>query len=202
VLAIADRSTGWEGADEVSRVLEMAVSLLAAETVVVPELDTLLRDSALYLVSARADIDAFLSSRPGLSGRSFLELYDDGVFPEGLDLARLLATRSHDDPHDRTRRVANRGRLRAAIVRSMSGFDALVYPTVQVPAPRRDRPHPPSRMLPVNTLIASQADLPAVTIPAGTTSEGLPIGLELLGRPGTDGALLRLAGLVERVLRG
>jgi Asp-tRNA(Asn)/Glu-tRNA(Gln) amidotransferase A subunit family amidase len=84
----------------------------------------------------------------------------------------------------------------------MSGFDALVYPTVQVPAPRRDRPHPPSRMLPVNTLIASQADLPAVTIPAGTTSEGLPIGLELLGRPGTDGALLRLAGLVERVLRG
>jgi amidase len=209
LLILPDESAGWHGADEVAACTAEAVGALRAEgaridAVDVPDLESLLRDGSLYLVSARADIDAFLASRPGLGGRSFLDLYDEDIFPDGLDLATLLATRTQTDPDERARRIANQARLRAAVVHAMSvrRIDALLYPTVQVPAPRRDRDQLrlPSRLLPVNTRVASQAGMPALTLPAGTTEEGLPIGLELLGRPGTDRALLRLAAHVERVL--
>jgi Asp-tRNA(Asn)/Glu-tRNA(Gln) amidotransferase A subunit family amidase len=40
--------------------------------------------------------------------------------------------------------------------------------------------------------------LPAVTIPAGLTPEGWPVGLQLVGQRGKDGKLLAVAQLVER----
>ena len=211
VLALPGGPAVWDGADEVAAVIDAALARLAGEgarildDVVVPDLPALMRDSSLYLITARDDIDAFLASRPELGSSSFLDLYDAGVFPESLDLAGLLATRSRSDARLRTERLANRYRLQHAVVRAMRNLrlDALVYPTVRVPAPLRDRNRAllPSRLLPVNTLIASQADLPALTLPAGTTDAGLPVGLELLGRPGTDGPLLGLGRAVESVLR-
>jgi amidase len=40
---------------------------------------------------------------------------------------------------------------------------------------------------------ASLAGLPAVAMPAGFGANGLPMGLQLIGPQGGDGALLRLA---------
>lgn len=211
VLALPSEPVAWDGADEVAAVVDATLARLVnvdaciLDDVVVPDLAALLRDSSLYLITARDDIDAFLASRPELGSSSFLDLYYAGVFPESLDLAELLATRSRSDAQLRAERLANRYRLRDAVVRVMSNLrlDALVYPTVRVPAPLRDRNCQllPSRHLPVNTLIASQADLPALTLPAGTTDAGLPVGLELLGRSGTDGPLLGLGRAVESALR-
>lgn len=211
VLALPNEPVAWDGADEVAAVVDATLARLAGEggcildDIVVPDLAALLRDSSLYLITARDDIDAFLASRPELGSSSFLDLYYAGVFPESLDLAELLATRSRSDAQLRAERLANRYRLRDTVVRVMSNLrlDALVYPTVRVPAPLRDRNRQllPSRHLPVNTLIASQADLPALTLPAGTTDAGLPVGLELLGRPGTDGPLLGLGRAVETALK-
>ncbi|MFI6830124.1 amidase [Kribbella sp. NPDC050241] len=199
-----DGPVGWDGSDQVSTVFGKALARLGVPVadVEVPALEGLLRDSSPYVVAARADLDAFLASRPALRGRSFTELYDEGVFPEELDLAELLATRSSPSVRGRVELLAGRRRLREAMVNVMTsrGLDALVYPTVRVPAPRRDRDRLrlPSRALPVNTLVASQADLPALTLPVGRTDEGLPVGLELLGLPARDAGLLRLARLVER----
>jgi Asp-tRNA(Asn)/Glu-tRNA(Gln) amidotransferase A subunit family amidase len=41
---------------------------------------------------------------------------------------------------------------------------------------------------------------PAVTIPAALSSDGLPIGLQLVGRPWQDMQLLRLAQCIEQVI--
>ena len=210
VLALPTESVAWDGADEVTAVIDTTLKRLASagarilDNVVVPDLASLLRDSSLYLVTARDDIDAFLTSRPALGSSTFLDLYYAGVFPDSLDLAELIATQSRSSA--RAERLAGRHRLRTAVVGVMTDLrlDALVYPTVRVPAPlrNRDRQLLPSRSLPVNTLIASQADLPALTLPAGTTNAGLPVGLELLGRPGADGPLLGLGRAVETALRG
>ena len=43
---------------------------------------------------------------------------------------------------------------------------------------------------------------PAISIPAGTTDSGLPIGAQLLGPEGGEAVLLELAGSVERSLGG
>jgi amidase len=36
-----------------------------------------------------------------------------------------------------------------------------------------------------NTLIASQTWTPAMSVPAGFTADGLPVGLEFVGKPST-----------------
>lgn len=41
---------------------------------------------------------------------------------------------------------------------------------------------------------------PAVSVPAGFAAGGLPIGLQLVGRYGTDDRLLSIAGAVTQVL--
>jgi Asp-tRNA(Asn)/Glu-tRNA(Gln) amidotransferase A subunit family amidase len=211
VLRLPDTSEGWDGADLVSDQMNASLSVLeeagfTCEDVVVPGLNTLMRDSSLYMSSARTDIDTFLGLRPELGFRTFAELHRDGVFPERLDLAHLLATRPPADPDSHAGRLAGRARLRATIAYAIYSrrLDALVYPSVQVPPPLRERDHErlPGIRLPTNTLVAAQADLPALTLPAGTTPDGLPAGLELMGGPGMDAALLRLGAVVEQLLSG
>ena len=41
---------------------------------------------------------------------------------------------------------------------------------------------------------------PAISVPAGFTAGGLPVGLQLVGRYGTDDRLLSIAGAVAQVL--
>ena len=51
-----------------------------------------------------------------------------------------------------------------------------------------------------NTDPASNAGIPGISIPAGQSPEGLPIGLELDGPVGSDRRLLAIAAAVERLL--
>jgi Asp-tRNA(Asn)/Glu-tRNA(Gln) amidotransferase A subunit family amidase len=46
---------------------------------------------------------------------------------------------------------------------------------------------------PTNTVIGSQAGLPALTIPIGFTQDGLPVGMELLGTPLAETKMLQFA---------
>ena len=48
------------------------------------------------------------------------------------------------------------------------------------------------------TMLANLAWVPAISIPAGLTSTGLPVGLQIVGRRWTDDLLLQLAVTMER----
>jgi amidase len=48
------------------------------------------------------------------------------------------------------------------------------------------------------TIYATLGGLPAISVPAGFSAQGLPMGLQLIGRPQSDLALLRLAREYER----
>jgi len=41
------------------------------------------------------------------------------------------------------------------------------------------------------------AGLPGVSVPAGLSSEGLPLGLQLIGRPWEEGEMLNVASILE-----
>ncbi len=49
----------------------------------------------------------------------------------------------------------------------------------------------------VFTVTVNLAGLPAVSVPAGLDSQGLPLGLQLIGRPWEEGALLNAAHVIE-----
>jgi amidase len=97
------------------------------------------------------------------------------------------------------------GRMKAFL----SGYDVLATPTVQVaPFPVEQEWVTSINGVPQETYIdwlrscsrITVTGHPAVSVPAGFTADGLPVGLQLVGRYGTDDRLLSLAGAVARVL--
>jgi aspartyl-tRNA(Asn)/glutamyl-tRNA(Gln) amidotransferase subunit A len=79
-------------------------------------------------------------------------------------------------------------------------LDALVGPTLTgptVPVDERHRLEGTHRLL----IGANVTGLPAISVPCGATSTGLPLGLHLVGRPYAEAELLRIADAYERAAR-
>ena len=51
---------------------------------------------------------------------------------------------------------------------------------------------------PTNTVLASQSGFCAVSVPTGLTEDGLPVGVELIGKPYDETTLLSLAYALEQ----
>lgn len=88
---------------------------------------------------------------------------------------------------------AERAELAAAIVAATERVDALVAPTAPIVAPPRTTAPEDVRDALLRCVVPfSQAPAPSVSVPCGTVG-GLPVGVQLVGRPGGDEALLALA---------
>jgi amidase len=136
-------------------------------------------------------------------GRLYDERRDDlkETIRWNVELARRLSAAD----------VATAMRLHAEIVermrRFMEGVDALALPTCQVTpfdiALEWPRDVAGTPMQSYIEWMRSCSDVtvtgcPAISVPAGFTPEGLPVGLQLVGRHGGDLALLRLAHAFEQ----
>lgn len=72
-------------------------------------------------------------------------------------------------------------------------LDALVYPVKALPAPLLGAGDDGPR----DNNISAITGLPAIVLPAGLTAAGLPITIELLGRPFSEARLIALARDIE-----
>ena len=98
--------------------------------------------------------------------------------------------------------LEGRATLREAVIALMDRYDldALIYPhKLHGPlkiGPRGDpeRQYTPNQMSPTT-------GLPALIVPMGFTPEGLPVGLEILGRPWSEPTLIKLASGFEAVTK-
>jgi aspartyl-tRNA(Asn)/glutamyl-tRNA(Gln) amidotransferase subunit A len=96
-------------------------------------------------------------------------------------------------------------KVRALIARDFTEafekVDAIVTPTSPVPAFRLgERALDPLAMYlaDVYTVTGSLAGVPGISVPCGTTSEGLPVGLQIFGQIFGEGRVLQLANAFER----
>jgi Asp-tRNA(Asn)/Glu-tRNA(Gln) amidotransferase A subunit family amidase len=86
---------------------------------------------------------------------------------------------------------------------ALDGRDALLIPTTPYPAPRADQSHVElgaAGTVEVDhvgpgwiTCSVNLAGLPAINLPAGRSTDGMPIGVSLVGRAGEEHTLVRLA---------
>jgi len=102
-----------------------------------------------------------------------------------------------------------RARLIQHLTKDLKGWDALVLPTLPVPAPAHGENWQELGKRRVTTQdsmtwfcwIGNLAGLPCITIPVGTSEKGLPIGMMLMGRPGQDEALIAIARTMDGSIR-
>ena len=87
--------------------------------------------------------------------------------------------------------------------------DVLVSPTLPIPAPAygsttavvRGEEHPILYALNCLTAPANAAGLPALAVPCGLTGSGLPISLQVMGRPFDEATVLRVGAAYEAATR-
>ena len=97
---------------------------------------------------------------------------------------------------DYARALTEQRRLQRSAVARMQSIDAILAPTTLYPAPKiADVSKAPARL---TTRLVNYLGLCAVSVPCGFTSEGLPVGLQLIGKPFDEVSILRLALAYER----
>ncbi|MBD8468320.1 amidase [Plantibacter flavus] len=105
--------------------------------------------------------------------------------------------------------LASLHRFERSVLAQFAPFDAIITPALaQTPRPigwyDQDSPElnfeQQVRYAP-HTSFVNATGLPAITLPVHETSEGLPMGVQLIGRPGGEATLLALGAQLERRLR-
>src|SRR5439155_23015240 len=112
-----------------------------------------------------------------------------------LDLGRYVLA------EDFSRALKGREILRHDVDSALDGFDALVLPTLPIPAPilGTQSIEVGGAREPIRNLMLRQTQLfnvtghPAISLPCGRTAAGLPCGLQLVGARQQTDALMRVA---------
>src|SRR3954454_23184348 len=148
----------------------------------------------------RVTLDAYLARRgPASPVKSLAELVASGKFLKSLEprLRQALTVEPLDTNAEYLSRLKARAANRQAVIDLMdrNRVEVLVYPFKSLGAPligdgdRGPRDNP----------LSSVTGLPAIVLPAGLTRGGLPIAIEMLGRPFGEPALIRIASAYENV---
>lgn len=196
----------------VNVVIKNAISKLSATgtefiDVEIPDLTHYMTTTPAYVVRSRSDINEFLSTKPHLPQDIALILPREPPHPS-MDLTSAVAHGPKDPMSDPTflKRLLDRDEFQRRVTCLMADYnlDALTFSDVQIPPPRHvestNGRFPTCWDLPVNTLLASQARLPSITVPVGFTEDGLPVGMEFVSWEYREQDLLELAKGVENCI--
>lgn len=150
----------------------------------------------------RFAFEAYLRRRgPDTPVRTLRELMATGKYLKQLEpsFKTALAVESPDFDRAYLARLENRTTIRRLLVELMDRYqvEALVHPFKSLAAPKLGTNDRGPRDNPISAITG----LPAIVVPAGTNAEGLPISIELLGRPFSEPTLIRLAYAYEQASR-
>jgi Asp-tRNA(Asn)/Glu-tRNA(Gln) amidotransferase A subunit family amidase len=185
---------------EITNVVREAVETMAASGAEIVELeieglDDLLRTSSVIDIEFPFDLARYLTDS-NAPVKSLEEILHSGLYHAMLEARYRRSLVVEEGSEDHRARLARRADIAWVLQETMTEneLDALVYPALRV------------KPLPVGEAqygslcrIAAHSGLPAIAIPAGFTHDGVPVGVELLSGPFTEGRLLGLAYAWEQV---
>ncbi len=170
---------------------------------------------ASYYIIATAEASSNLARYDGVryghrsaEAESLLDLYfksrAEGFGPEVKRRIILgtyvLSSGYYDAYYGRAQKV--RTLIREDFIKAFSDVDVILTPTSPTPAWKRGEKseNPLSMYLAdIYTIGVNLAGLPAVSVPCGYTAGGLPIGVQLIGRPFAEADLLAAAHAYDAV---
>ena len=182
---------------EVRAAVERAAKALeglgaSVEEVSIPVLEHSLTVSGAILVTEAAEVHLeHLRTRPDDIGEDVRGRLELGALTPAGDYIKA----------QRARTVFNE-----QIARAFESFDILLAPTGPIGAPKigqstvdvGGRPEPALALLSRLTRPFNICGVPTVSMPCGFTSEGMPIGMQLAGRPFAESTVLQVAHAYEQ----
>jgi amidase len=158
----------------------------------------------LFCNRFKHDINAYLATRgPQVPVKNLDEILASGKFHPSIE-KRMLDAQAEAPPAENPKckeATENGARLAAGVLKVMDDarLDALVYPSWN---------NPPRMIGDLNTphgnnspRISPPTGFPAVTVPMGFVRGTLPAGLQILGRPWSEGTLIKIASAYEQATR-
>jgi hypothetical protein len=142
------------------------------------------------------DLMDYLATVPSAPVHSLREILDSGLYDAALESGfRARDTMQTRDSEAYRKALATRAVLRERLLSMLDSLrlDALVYPTIRQRPALIGEPQVGS-----NCQLSAQTGLPSISLPAGFSMGGLPIGVELLGRPFADARIVSLAYAFEQ----
>jgi aspartyl-tRNA(Asn)/glutamyl-tRNA(Gln) amidotransferase subunit A len=182
---------------EVERILDETISVLKREganivQVELPDQRQLTAAAQLVVaVEAAAFHKRWLIERPQDYGPQVLMRLQNGLAIPGVSYLEALRWR---------------GPALAAYLAAVSGTDAVIVPGAPVPAPtlaESDVGNGPDAEAVIQRLTrftrpVNYLGLPSLAIPSGFTKNGLPVGMQLIGRSFDEAMLLRIGAAFQR----
>jgi amidase len=182
--------------EEVAVILRRALESMKTQgaevvDIAVPGLDDLLRESSVIADEFKFDLMAYLARIPNAPVKSLADVIERGLHHDALDANfRLRNSPEKKETEHYRQAMVKRRAARAAVLATLEEqrIDVLAYPTL-----RRKPASIGDAQIGTNCQLSATTGLPAISIPAGFTVDGLPIGLELLGGAWTEATLLKYA---------
>jgi amidase len=188
---------GTEADDqEGTRVVRAALEKMKARgaevvDVAIPGLDSVINQAGVIDYEFKYDLIDYLAKIPNAPVKSLSEILDRGLYDVSLESRlRLRERQGTRDGEAYRAALAQRTVARDMIIAFLDSHKlaALAYPTLRRKAALIGEPQRGA-----NCQLSAVTGLPALSMPAGLTPDGLPIAVELLGRPLADARLLSLA---------
>jgi len=116
----------------------------------------------------------------------------------GSVLSRVIRIGESHGGADYVLAQQQRDRAKAAFLSAFHGFDAMILPTTTLAAcPIVEDDYRLVRPRSRNTLPFNALGWPAISVPCGFASNGMPMGLQIVGQPFAEGRVLALARAYE-----
>jgi aspartyl-tRNA(Asn)/glutamyl-tRNA(Gln) amidotransferase subunit A len=171
----------WRMMDGVTDMLRKAGATISEAALPASFAEVISRHRTIMAVEAAAYHQLRLQRHPEDYQPNFRSLLEEGLACPAPEYARCKE-------HQR--------QLRQAMLSCIDHVDALVMPATTCPAPDAGTTGDPAFNSPW-----SYTGLPVVSLPTGRTPDGLPLAIQLVGRPWSEAEVLAAAAWCERVLK-